>query len=162
MQTHKNEDKSSNQRRFPVLVDREKLVFNKPQVTGQEILLKAGKTPVECFAVYQKFKDCDFEHISLDEVVDLSCPGLERFTIKKSEVFHYKLDDDPETTEHSSLSANQILKNGDVTPAKDYYLMEIDSNGNEISHKDTPDAPIELKCPGSKFVSIFRGAMPVS
>ena len=42
------------------------------------------------------------------------------------------------------------------------YLVEFDHGGNEISHKEKPDAPIKLKCPGSKFVSVFRGETPVS
>lgn len=162
MQTHKNEGEPSKQRNFPIRVDGNKFIFNKPEVTGQEILIKVGKTPTECFTVYQKFKGCDFERISLDEIVDLSRPGLERFTIKESEVSHYTLDEEKETTEQKTLSANQILENGGVTPVEDYYLMEIDSNGNEIPHKDNSNDPIEMKCLGSKFVSIFRGSMPVS
>jgi len=162
MQTHKNEEKSSKKKRFPVIVDGSKLIFEKPKVTGEEILVKACKTPKECFTVYQKFKGCDFERIEHNQIVDLATKGLEKFLIKKSETSHYTLDDEPESTDRKSLSANQILENGGIKPVADYYLMEIESDGNEISHKNAPDVPIEMKCPGSKFVSIFRGAMPVS
>ncbi len=161
MNNNKSE-KSTKHKNFKIKVDNEKVIFNKPVVSGEEILIKVCKTPVECFALYQKFKGCDFEKISLDQMVDLSAPGLEKFTVKDSEVTHYLLDDEPEMTDKKSLSANQILENGGITPVTDYFLTEIDSNGNTISHKETPDAQIIMKCPGSKFVSIFKGAMPVS
>ncbi len=162
MNTNNGAEKSANKNNYKVMVDNIKIKFNKPVVTGEEILIKAGKTPVECFTLYQKLKGCDFEKISLSETVDLSSPGLEKFVIKEPEVFHYTLDDDPETTDQKSLSANQILENGGLTPASDYFITEIDNDGNTISHKETPDALIQMKCPGTKFISIFRGAMPVS
>ncbi len=158
----KSEERSSKNKSYKILVDGDKFEFNKPVVTGEEILIKVGKTPPECHTLYQKLKGCDFERISLDEVVDLANPGIERFTVKPPEVFHYTLDEEPETTDSKSLSANQILQNGGIEPVEDYYLIEIDNSGSEISHKDNPEAPIEMKCPGSKFVSVFRGEMPVS
>lgn len=162
MQTLKKEDKSSKKRKFSALVDQSKLVFNEPKVSREEILEEAGKEPTDCFTLYQKFKGCDFERIERNQIVDLSAPGIERFSIKKSETSHYTLDDEPESTDQSSLTANQILENGGTTPVSDYYVVEIDNDGTEISHKDKPDTPIEMKCPGSKFISIFRGSMPVS
>lgn len=162
MQKHKNEEESSKQKKYLIIVDNVTVEFNKPEVTGMEILIKVGKIHAKCYSLYQKFKGCDFEKIGLDQIVDLSKHGLEKFTIKEPEVFHYTLDDEPETTDQRSLSANQIMQNGGVTPVKDYFLNEIDNNENEISHKDTPDAQIKMKCPGSTFVSIFRGATPVA
>lgn len=162
MNSQNSEDKSSKLQSYKIKVDHDVLVFNKPTVRGQDILIKAGKTPPECHTLYQKLKGCDFERVSLNEEVDLSNPGIEKFTVKPPEVFHYFLDDEPETTDESSLSANQILELGGIKPVEDYYLVEIDKDGNEINHKDTPDAPIKMKCPGSKFVSIFRGETPVS
>ena len=158
----KKEEKPSKNKSYKVLVDGDKYEFNKSVVTGEEILIKIGKTPPECHTLYQKLKGRDFEKISIDEVVDLSNRGIEKFTVKPQEVFHYTLDEEPETTDSKVLSANQILQNGEIKPVEDYYLIEIDSSGSEISHKENPEAPIEMKCPGSKFVSVFRGEMPVS
>lgn len=157
-----NEESSSKNATFKIKVDNDTFSFNTKIVNGEQILIKAGKTPVNCFTLYQKLKGCDFEKVSLDETVDLSEKGIEKFTVKEAEVFHYLLDDEPETTDKKSLTANQILELGGILPVTDYYLMEIEDNGNEISHKDSPNAPILMKCPSSKFVSIFRGAMPVS
>lgn len=162
MSTIKNKEKTFKNRLYKVLVDGDRFEFNKSVVTGEEILIKVGKTPPECYALYQKLKGCDFEKIRLDEVVDLANRGIEKFTVKPTDVFHYTLDEEPETTDSKTLSANEILKNGGIEPVEDYYLIEIDGSGQEISHKENPDKPIEMKCPGSKFVSVFRGEMPVS
>lgn len=158
----KREEKTSKKKLHKVLVNGDKFEFNNSVVTGEEILIKVGKIPPECHSLYQKLKGCDFEKLSLDEEVDLSNPGIEKFIVKPPEIFHYTLDDEPETSDSNSLTANQILQNGGIESVKDYYLIEIDSCGSEISHKESPEAPIEMRCPGSKFVSVFRGEMPVS
>ncbi|CAD5269286.1 MULTISPECIES: multiubiquitin domain-containing protein [unclassified Imperialibacter] len=162
MKSIMKEEKTSAKKTYKVDVDGKKIDFIEPVVKGRDILVKAGKTPPECHSLYQKLKGCDFEKISLDERVDLSNPGIERFTVKPPDVFFYTLDEEPETTGEKALSANQILEDGGIMPVKDYYLIEIDSAGQEISHKDTPDEPIQMKCPGSKFVSVFKGETPVS
>jgi hypothetical protein len=155
-------EKTSQKKTYKVDVDGEKLHFDYPTVRGRDILEKAGKIPPECHSLYQKLKGHDFEKISLDENVDLANPGIERFTVKPPDVFYYMLDEEPETSAEEYLSANRILEEGGLVPVTDYYLIEIDSAGQEISHRDTPDEPIQMRCPGSKFVSVFRGETPVS
>tara|TARA_R110002020_G_scaffold31481_2_gene98086 strand:- start:543 stop:1034 length:492 start_codon:yes stop_codon:yes gene_type:complete len=158
----KNEGDSLFNKSYKVLIDSEKHEFNNATVTGEEIFIKCGITSPNCYSLYQKLSGCDFEKISLGEVVDLSNPGIEKFTIKPPEVFHYFLDEEPETTDREILSANQILENGGINPVTDYYLIEIDNSGQEISHKENPNAQIRMKCPGSKFLSVFIGETPVS
>jgi len=121
----------------------------------------AGKTPIECFSLYQKLKGCDFEKIDLTEVVDLTRPGLEHFVTKPPEVFYYDLDDEPETTELKEMSPNQILQAGGVNP-KDHYLVQVNVDGSQISYKDKGDIPIKMKCPRVKFISVLNGPTPVS
>ncbi|MBR09527.1 MAG: hypothetical protein CMP48_17815 [Rickettsiales bacterium] len=157
-----NGEKTSKAKSYKVLVDGDKFEFEKSIVSGEEILIKVGKTSPRCYTLYQKLKGCDFEKINLEEVVDLKNPGIEKFTIKPPEVFYYTLDEEPETTDSKFLSANQILVNGGIKPVKDYYLIEIDHLGNELSHKESPNEPIEMKCPGSRFISVFVGETPVS
>jgi len=163
MNISKNEDLASKKTKtYEALVGEKRIVFDHAKVTGSELLQKAGEKYPECVTLYQKLKGCDFERISLTEEVDLSHPGLEKFVVKQPEVWQYYVDDDPETSDKPVLSANEILTNADLTPTSDYYLIEYDHAGNETSHKESPDAPIKLKCPGSKFVSVFRGETPVS
>lgn len=147
--------------KYKIKVDDSILEFSKAIVTGSEILNKAGKTPVECFSLYQKFHGCDFEKISLDEEVDLSKPGIERFTVKPPEVFHYTVDGEPETTDKNSLTAKEILELAGLNP-NDYYLIQINPDNTQISYKDNPSIPIEMKCPGLKFISAFRSGTQVA
>jgi hypothetical protein len=158
----KNKEGRPSKHTFKIVVDGDELVFNRPTVLGEDILVKAGKTPATCYTLYQKLKGCDFERINLQEEVDLTNPGLERFTVKSPEVFYYFLDEESETTDSEYMTPNKILEAGGITPVTDYYLIEVDAKGQEESHKDNPDKPIKMKCPGSKFVSVFRGETPVS
>ena len=61
----KSEERSSKNKSYKVLVDGNKFEFNKSVVTGEEILIKIGKTPPECHTLYQKLKGCEFEKISI-------------------------------------------------------------------------------------------------
>lgn len=149
-------------KKYRVKVDDEHYVFDQHAVTGRQILEIAGKTPVECHTLYEKLKRCDFEKIDLTEVVDLTKGGIEEFITKGPEVFHYTVDDEPETTEHKELTPNQILEAAGIAPVSDYYLVQINEDGSQTSYQDTPTTPIRMKCPQMKFVSVFKGETPVS
>lgn len=49
------------------------------RMTGRELLELAGKKPAKDFAIYLKVKGGQPERIGLDEKIDLSRPGVERF-----------------------------------------------------------------------------------
>ncbi len=149
-------------KKYEVIVDGEKYVFDHHVVTGKEVLDKAGKIPAECHSLYLKLKHCDFELIKLHDKVDLIEKGVEHFITKPPLVYHYFVDDEPETTEEKELTPNQILELAGITPVSDYYLVQILSDGTQISYKDSPTTPIKMKCPAMKFVSVFRGETPVS
>jgi hypothetical protein len=147
--------------RYAVQVNDFHLAFENPIVTGKQILKEAGFKPVECWVLYQKFKDCDFEKVALDEKIDLSKPGPEKFAVKETDIFHYTVDEEPETSGEKFMTAKEILVAAGLDP-KDYYLVEILHNNKQKSYKDNPDERIELKCPGNKFISVFNGETPVS
>ena len=147
---------------YKVKVDNEYFVFDHQFVTGKEILEKVSKIPVECHTLYQKLKHCDFEKIDLNEKVDLTTPGIEHFVIKPPEVFHYTVDGEPETTDQKELSPNEILELAGITPVNDYYLVQKNPDGSEVSYKGKPNESIKMLCPAMKFVSIFNGETPVS
>lgn len=64
-------------------VDDRRYVTNKPKLTGREILVLAGKNPAATM-LNQKIKK-RFEAIGLEQVVDLTTPGIERFTTLPNE-----------------------------------------------------------------------------
>ncbi len=83
-----NEVQSGNPgKNYEIQVNGKTLSFQEPKVTGRQILEKAHLNPPECYSLYGKLKDCDFEKISLDELVDISRPGLEQLVTKEPEVF---------------------------------------------------------------------------
>lgn len=149
-------------KKYRIKIDDKVLVFDNESVIGSEILTKAGFTPIECYSLYQKLKGCDFEKISSNEKVDLSKPGIERFVVKESEVYHYSLDGEPETTDLSELTPMNILEFAGIKPMSDYYLVQILEDQTQVSYKDRPNDPIKMKCPGSKFISVYRSATPVA
>lgn len=157
----KSDKKPPEGKKYRVRIDDERYVFDSQFVKGRHLLEKAGEKPAECHTLYQKLKGCDFERISLDETVDLGKPGIEHFVVKPPEVFHYSVDDEPETTEEKFMTPSGILKSEGLKP-EDYYLVQVFPDGTQKSYKDTPDQPIEMQCPGHKFVSVFRGETPVS
>lgn len=149
-------------RKYRVKIGSEYFIFDNHIVTGKEILTMAGQTPVECHTLYQKFKNCNFEKIDLNERIDLTKPGIEHFVIKPAEVFYYTVDDEPETTDQKFLTPNQILELAGLKPPSDYYLVQKNPDGTEISFKGKPNELIKMLCPAIKFVSIYNGETPVS
>lgn len=149
-------------KKYKVKIDDIHYVFDHHIVTGQEILEKAGKTPVECHSLYIKLRHCDFDLIGLHDKVDLIEKAVEHFVTKPPVVFHYTVDKEPETTEDKELTPNQILELAGILPVKDYYIVQINPDGSQTSYKGSPEKPIKMKCPAMHFVSVFNGETPVS
>ncbi len=147
---------------YRVRIGSEYYIFLKQFVTGREILEKAGIIPVDCHWLYQRLKGCDFEKIDLEEQVNLAKPGIEHFVVKPTEVFHYFVDNELETTDLKAMTPNEILEASGITPVKDYYLVRVNADGSQQSYADAPNLPITMVCPAVKFVSVFRGETPVS
>ena len=126
--------------------------FSEPKVTGRQILEKAKLLPPECHSLYRKLKDCDFEKINLDETVDLSDPGIERFISKEPEVLHYTVDEELETTDRKTLSPLEILKLAGIN-SKERYLIQVLADGKHIEYAFEPEEPITLKCPRLIFIT---------
>ena len=70
-------------RRWIFRVDDKRYVSNKPKLTGREILVMAGKNPAATM-LNQKIKK-RFEPIGLEQIVDLTLAGVERFTTLPNE-----------------------------------------------------------------------------
>lgn len=64
---------------YRIRIDKAKYDVSVPSMTGREILTLAGKTPVERFMLSQKLHGGQVKPIGLDEAVDFTAPGVERF-----------------------------------------------------------------------------------
>lgn len=60
-------------------VDSQIVTTKKEQLTGREILVLAGKNPVEKFQLNQRLRGGIVKKVNYDEIVDLTGPGVERF-----------------------------------------------------------------------------------
>jgi hypothetical protein len=65
-------------KRYLIKIDKKPYLIEQSVVTGRELLLLAGKTPVEQFRVFQIIKGHSHE-VGLDERVDVRDPGVEKF-----------------------------------------------------------------------------------
>ena len=70
------QDKINN---FKIVIDKKHLETNYRTPTGRDLLNLAGHAPVEQFGLYLKKKGQQPKRIGLDEIVNLSEPGVERF-----------------------------------------------------------------------------------
>ena len=64
---------------YKVQIDKDTFETKDPTPTGRDLLLLAGKTPPEQFAIYRKPKEGRPIRVELNERVDLREPGIERF-----------------------------------------------------------------------------------
>ena len=67
------------QNKYKIQIDKD--IYEPPvlRMTGRELLELAGKKPAEQYAIYLKVKGEQPRRIGLDEKIDLSKPGVERF-----------------------------------------------------------------------------------
>lgn len=65
--------------RYKIRVDKQYYVTDRDRLTGREILDLAGKLPVASFRLDEKLRGGATRKVELDEVVDLTVPGIERF-----------------------------------------------------------------------------------
>lgn len=66
-------------KKYRIRIDKEHFTVEKPGMTGRELLVLAGKQP-ECYDIFQIIrKNPKPQKIGLDEYVDFTTPGLERF-----------------------------------------------------------------------------------
>ena len=64
---------------FKVQIDKDFFEAPASRMTGRELLELADKKPAERYAIYLKVKGGQPDRINLDEKIDLSRPGVERF-----------------------------------------------------------------------------------
>lgn len=79
--------------RFRVRIDDTRYRIDDPKPTGRQLLQLADKTPVEEYLLFLLLRGGGFEEIQLDETVDLTRPGAERFiSFESSASYRFELD----------------------------------------------------------------------
>ncbi|MDB4875598.1 MAG: hypothetical protein JWM41_2044 [Gemmatimonadetes bacterium] len=65
--------------RYRIRVDRSVYIVNGPNITGREVLEVSNHVPVEHWRLDERFRGGATKKVELNEVVDLTTAGLERF-----------------------------------------------------------------------------------
>lgn len=125
----------------------------KPVVTGKELLLSGGITEANCYDLYQKFKGGDFEKISLDEQVDLTNAGVEKFITKDTETFTYTVNGEHEMVDQKVQTPVEILSKAGFD-SNDYYLVQVLEDGSKKVYAYTPNEEITMSCKGMVFEAL--------
>ncbi|OAI41708.1 hypothetical protein AYO40_02570 [Planctomycetaceae bacterium SCGC AG-212-D15] len=66
-------------KKYRIRIDKTKYEVSVPSMTGRQLLELASKTPVENYILSQKLHGGVVKPIGLDEVVDFTTHGIERF-----------------------------------------------------------------------------------
>lgn len=139
-------------KKYIATVNEVEISFEQPIQNGHAILKEAEIKHPECVDLFQLFPKGDFERISLDEKVDFSKLGIEKFITKQADFRNYTVNNQPETTDQKTLAADQILKFAGIDP-EDHFLILITNDGKKISYARRGDEEIKITCPPLRFVS---------
>jgi len=71
-------------KRYRIRIDKEFKVLEQETITGREILGLVGKTP-EAYHLYEHIRGGQTRTIQANDVIDVTAPGVERFTTLKKE-----------------------------------------------------------------------------
>jgi hypothetical protein len=66
-------------RHYRIRIDRSYYTVDVPRMTGRQLLALAGKTPPDRYQIMQKFLGGKVERVGLNQEVDFTTPGVERF-----------------------------------------------------------------------------------
>ncbi len=79
----KKGEKPPKTKRYQIRIDTQKYTVEVRSMTGRELLTLAGKSPATSYMISQKLHGGEAREIGLDEKVDLTAPGVERFMTLK-------------------------------------------------------------------------------
>jgi hypothetical protein len=136
---------------YATSVNEIEIVVHDPKISGLELMKKANLEHVDCLELFQLF-DGDFKKIAIDQIVDLSAKGFERFVTKEQEYRNYTVNQDPETTDKRELTSDEILKFAGLNP-EEYFLILVKKDGAKVSYGHQPHEKIKIECGGMHFVT---------
>ena len=73
-------------RHYRIRIDKKQYVVDTPHPTGRKLLELAGKVPPEKWALRQVFRNGPAIPIGLDQKVDLTTPGVEKFATMPKDI----------------------------------------------------------------------------
>lgn len=126
---------------YRIRIDKERYVVTSPTLTGQELLVLAGKTAVDQWMIHQKLKGGQTQRIEVEDVVDFTAPGIERFQTlpldqTEGEVSRRQVplpEEDREHLEVLGLPWETIVDGGTMWLVIDQYPIPPGYNHTQVS-----------------------------
>ncbi|MBI2417417.1 MAG: multiubiquitin domain-containing protein [Ignavibacteriales bacterium] len=112
------------------------------KISGKEILNLGEVSPADEYDLLKKIQGKEYEPILLDEIVDLSDPGIEHFVAEKRKELMYSFDDEKYYTMNTVLTPVQILQIHGLNP-EHYYLKQLMKH-REITYKNDLEKQIDM------------------
>ena len=133
VQSYSEEDFSTNG--SLVKINDVKYTFDRPVITGRDILKITRKRPHKDYIVFQFYKTGEFEEIDLDEEISLKSKGTEQFsTFKSDRIYRLKINEKIVKWGGQSISGKWLLKLSGHK-VKNTQLFLIHDNGTETKIK---------------------------
>lgn len=139
---------------FRLKINKKRFESKESKIKGQDLLKIADLDESIDYEILYKVNEKGYEPIQLDEVVDLTTPGIEGFFIKPYRRMVIKVDDKEYQVEELIMTPMEIMELAGISPDI-YYLKEFRKGGNEVSYKDDAEHKIAIKR-GAHFVSCQR------
>jgi hypothetical protein len=137
----------TNEDKYQVIIDDKRFSFTDPIVTGSQLLNAAKKRPIDEDIIYQWLEDGQLEEIRIQESVDLTKPGMERFiTFKSAESYRFTIDGQKFEWGAPEITGRKLKILADVDPLIFDIWMEVRGQGDDklIQDKDF----VSLDTPG--------------
>lgn len=132
---------------YKIKIDKQIRTFLDPVVTGIQLLNAAGKNPVDEYLIFQRLKDGQFEEIRLEESVDLTQPGLERFkTFRSGESYRLSVDGRRFEWGIPEITGRRLKMFAEVDP--DAFDVWMERRGKEADFVITDKQLVRLDQPG--------------
>lgn len=126
-----------------VKINGKKFEIDDPKPIGRQLLDKAGKRPVEEFVIFMFLDNGLMEEISLDEIVDLRKPGIEKFiTFKTDRIFRFMIDGRSFEWGASLITGLTLKKLAGVNP--ETYNVWLEARGQGEDQPVDNDQSIDL------------------
>lgn len=114
---------------FDLVINGKIYKFDKPKITGEELLDLIGLHNSADYEILMKLTDCEYEPIELKEKVDVSKPGIEAFSIKPYREIRIEVDDEFYPVTEILMTPKEIMVLAGLDSEK-FYLKQI------IGHTD--------------------------
>jgi Multiubiquitin len=136
---------------FRIVIDEQVIVLQEPRWSGRQLLEQTDHRPPEDYLLYQLGEHNLLEDIELDEIVDLSKSGIERFiTFRSDRSFRFVLNGQRQDWGAPKIAEANLRRLAEVGPeysvwfepkggeARELHVGElVDLTGNEVEHFHT-------------------------